>query len=195
MALGADDYITKPFDIQELRLRVRNILRRATTTSAENPVTGLPEGETVDAALSALLKEESGRWGMLVVTLKGLDTFRELYGFIASDDVLRVVSLMLRSATTEVGGQDAFCGHLGPDTFVMLLPADKVDSLEARIRERAGQSLEYFYPGDNRGPNAHTGDRLRLSIGRLTAGQGPFKSLEDLKKQALDARTEARGAA
>jgi two-component system alkaline phosphatase synthesis response regulator PhoP len=27
--LGADDYITKPFDVQELRARIQMILRRA----------------------------------------------------------------------------------------------------------------------------------------------------------------------
>lgn len=28
LEIGADDYITKPFDVQELRLRVRNALRK-----------------------------------------------------------------------------------------------------------------------------------------------------------------------
>ena len=44
LELGADDYITKPFDIQELRLRVRNSLQRSTLGSVTNPVTNMPEG-------------------------------------------------------------------------------------------------------------------------------------------------------
>ena len=36
LALGADDYITKPFDIQELRLRVRNALRRQSQSTLNN---------------------------------------------------------------------------------------------------------------------------------------------------------------
>jgi len=47
LELGAVDYITKPFDIQELRLRVRNALRRAQMSTLLNPVTGLPEGTLV----------------------------------------------------------------------------------------------------------------------------------------------------
>jgi len=46
LKLGAVDYITKPFDMQELRLRVRNALRRASYESLVSPVTGLP-GERV----------------------------------------------------------------------------------------------------------------------------------------------------
>ena len=35
LELGADDYITKPFDLRELRARIRTILRRATPAKSE----------------------------------------------------------------------------------------------------------------------------------------------------------------
>ncbi|MCC6146571.1 MAG: response regulator, partial [Anaerolineaceae bacterium] len=40
LELQADDYITKPFDVQELRLRVQNSLERGRRAPLTNPVTG-----------------------------------------------------------------------------------------------------------------------------------------------------------
>lgn len=66
---GADDYITKPFDIQELRLRVRNALRRAKLETLVNPVTGLPEGKLVDEQLQKLVG--ASHWAVTVMLVKG----------------------------------------------------------------------------------------------------------------------------
>jgi len=96
LELGADDYITKPFDVQELRLRIRNALRRAEQDTLTNPVTGLPDGKLVDERISECLNKIT--WTMLIVSLENLDIFRESYGFVASDDVMRAVSLMIQSS-------------------------------------------------------------------------------------------------
>jgi GGDEF domain-containing protein len=182
LELGSLDYITKPFDIQELRLRIRNTLARTTAFAAENPVTGLPGGDEVWASLDQA--RQAGR-AALVVCLGGLDTFRDLYGFVASDDVLRVTGLMLTNAAREIGGETAFCGHLDENTFILMLPANRLDKLEHRIRERAVHSLEYFYPSDNRGPTAHTSDRLRLELGRILDLNVPADDLRLLRTYAL----------
>jgi CheY-like chemotaxis protein len=177
LELGGIDYITKPFDVQELRLRVRNTLYRVSTRATRNPVTQLPEGEPVFEALAGAGPE----CALLITTLRGVNTFREMYGFVASDDVLRVTSLMVRNAAREIGGEEAFCGHIDERTLLVLAPRAKLDVLEARIKKRADQSLEYFYPSDNRGDNARTRNRLRLSMGRIEYVEADIEDLEVLK--------------
>jgi DNA-binding response OmpR family regulator len=142
---GVGDYITKPFDIQELRLRVRNALRRASQASLVNPVTNLPEGPVVDEKLSALLLSDTP-WSVLLITIMGLDSFREMYGFVASDDVLRAVSLMMNNAVREVGSETDFIGHLAPHDFIIITDDSHLGGLRERVEVRLKQSMAYFYP-------------------------------------------------
>ena len=187
--MGGFDYITKPFDLYELRLRMRNTIRRASLSGALNAITGLPQGELTMQALEQAL-HGGADWGMLIVTLKGVRAFSEQYGFVAGDNVMRVVALTLNNAGSEIGGPASFCGHLEEHTLVLIVHASALDALHARIVERLGEALEYFYPADNRGPNAFTSDRLRLSIGSLTAQQGPFADSVDLVQRLLAARQD-----
>ncbi len=185
LELGADDYITKPFDVQELRLRVRNSLRRVSQGSLNNPVTNLPEGSLVEEQLQACLNKH--QWALLIVSLKNLEHFRERYGFVASDDVLRAISLMVTNSLRESGSPNDFVGHLGPTELVIVTTDTHADTVKERIDSRLKQSLEYFYPLKDRG--TQLGDRqLEVHIGKLSASQGPFADLDDLKTRLLRQR-------
>lgn len=48
LALGADDYVAKPFSVAQLVLRVKAVLRRARPASAESEMIGLTEGGQID---------------------------------------------------------------------------------------------------------------------------------------------------
>jgi CheY-like chemotaxis protein len=190
LELGVVDYITKPFDIQELRLRVRNALTRATLPSLVNPVTGLPEGQLVDERLADVLKSTDGNWVVLVVTIAGLLSFREQHGFIAADDVLRAVSLMITNAVREAGSDGSFLGHMGPSDFLIIAGREQVDVLRERILTRIERSIEYLYPlkDQEKALKAIQEDRLKLVIGQVTIQDGPFDNLEDLKNKLLFAQ-------
>ncbi len=148
LELRADDYITKPFDIQELRLRVRNAIQRSRQGSLTNPVTGLPEGSLVDEALDAGLERPEA--AAMVISIQNFGRFHEIYGFVASDDLLRAVSLMVRDAVRDIGTSDDFIGHLTASDFLIITPKSYVSPLRERIRKRLEQSFDYFYSDQDR---------------------------------------------
>ena len=183
LELGADDYITKPFDIQELRLRVRNALQRIGQGSLTNPVSGLPEGPLVDERLSAAMKSEG--LAVLLVSLENLDAFRETYGFVASDDVLRAFSVMIHNSMAEIGGKDDFLGHLGPAEFVLIVQSVNLPALQERLHSRLTQSLDYFYPIKDRERASQRPDRLDVKMSEMPAVKGRFTSVDKLKVELL----------
>jgi len=184
LELGADDYITKPFDIQELRLRVRNALNRANQGTISNPVTGLPEGSWVDEKLAEVLAK--GNWTVLLARLINLDHFRDAYGFVAADDELRAVSLMVANAVRDTGTTAGFVGHLGVDGFVVVSESGSLDGVHERIETRLEQSLAYFYPLDDQPEETSQSERrLAIHMKMVTPGDGPFRNLSNLKKYLL----------
>ena len=185
LELGVIDYITKPFDIQELRLRVRNAISRAQMPVANNPVTDLPEGELVNEKLGVLMN--SSNWAVLKVSINNLGTFREQYGFVAADDVLRAVTLMVRNAVREYGAEDDFVGHLTQESFVIITNDEAAEDIQERIDRRIAQSREYFFPLRDRvkSQEAMGKNNLEVASGVITNDDGPFTELA-VMKQALD---------
>jgi PleD family two-component response regulator len=188
LKLGAIDYITKPFDVQELRLRVRNALRRA--GSQNNPVTGLPGDKLSQDRLSLLLEKDA--WAAVSVTIKGLDLFNEIYGFVARDDVLRAVALILTSVVDELGSIDDFIGHPSEAQFLIVTVPAKSDALARQIKDRLGQAMVYFYPIHDReaGLVVWGGDQVQRTkvpfmdvvATVVLSTDGPFKDIQSLRR-------------
>jgi len=181
--VGADDYITKPFDVQELRLRVRNALKRVSQGSLTNPVSGLPEGALVDERLSEVI-HKSG-WALLHISISHLESFREAYGFVASDDVLRAISLMIHNTIKENSSPEDFLGHISSTDFIVVVSPANMPLFQERIRSRLEQSLDYFYPIKDREQASKRSDRLSIKISEIPSVYGRFSSVDQLKKELL----------
>ncbi|HAY84824.1 MAG TPA: hypothetical protein DCY42_07860 [Chloroflexi bacterium] len=183
---GADDYITKPFDIQELRLRVRNSLARASQAVLRNPVTNLPESLQVDERLQKMLAED--HWAVLTISIHNLDHFRDEYGFVAADDVLRAISLMIDTTVREIGVPSDFLGHLSASDLIVVTIPEIALQLKKRLDSRLRQSLDYFYPMRDR--EVHTGrlksiyaNRLSIKMGIIRKEDGILTDISQLKNK------------
>jgi PleD family two-component response regulator len=179
LSLHAEDYITKPFDIQELRLRINNILERNHRITLTNPITGLPEGSLVDEFLQDYLN--SADFSISVISLKNLGRFREVYGFVASDDLLRAVSLMLQDLLRSQGASDDFVGHLDPVNFVLVTRTANGIAMKELIHKRLTQSMDYFYRDQDRETDLFRGHRLAVEIYDFLPNSNPIKDTVKLR--------------
>src|SRR5512136_3116953 len=145
LELGADDYITKPFDIEELRLRVQNAQRRAERESLTNPTTGLPSGKMIEEQLRGLMRRKN--WGLLYLGLPGIEAFNDVYGFVAGDEVLRFAALIMSESVDNLGTPEDFIGHVGGDDFIIITRMDRAkplaDALVSRFNSEVGTHYDF----------------------------------------------------
>ena len=189
LKLGAVDYITKPFDIQELRLRVRNALKRSRFETLVDPITGLASSVLIDEKLSALVTRPG--WAVMCVAVHGLDRFADAYGFVARDDAMRALGLVLNNTSLE-GGIDpdsAFVGQLGDTSFLIVVDAARAPELRERMALRLKQAVNYFYPAKDRSMPPAQRPPLTLSLGVVTQAAGKFESPDAIKEAALQSLT------
>lgn len=135
LEMGVVDYITKPFDLQLMGLRVRNILQRVSGSETLHGVTDLPDVPVVDEKIAELLQSDEP-WAILVFAIVSLADFRERVGFVAADDTLRALALIVRNAVSEAALENAFIGHLSDSALVVITHQAKAPALYSTITRR-----------------------------------------------------------
>jgi|SRR5579859_3996302 len=202
LELGVDDYITKPFDMEELHLRALNALKRASLESLTNPVSGLPGSQLIEEQLKQLLRKSA--WALATCTVNSFGPFNDVYGFVAGDDALKTIGMLLTEVVNEKGGDEDFLGHVGGSDFLIATLPDRVKSLSEAAIVRFDRDIPLLYSYQDRKAGYMTvqdaagGQRhvplMSLSVGIITQAQGPFTDIRELSEVAAEAKQKARQA-
>ncbi|MGZ4110586.1 MAG: response regulator, partial [Actinomycetota bacterium] len=107
LTAGADDYVVKPFDNEELLARVAGVLRRAEYMKSQSPLTGLPGNVRIEDEIQARV-ELRHPFAVLYLDLDNFKAFSDRYGFVRGDEALRATGHLIRDTAKEVAGAGTF---------------------------------------------------------------------------------------
>ncbi len=195
LELGADDYITKPFDIEELRLRVQNAISRSERESLTDPRSGLPAGRLIEDHLRQIIRQDG--WALMDIRINHYDAFREVYGFVAAGDVLRFTAMLLNEVVDEVGTPEDFIGHPGEENFVVITTEEAAPAIRERLKERFAEEVKSHYTFLDREQGYITLEEngkekkvplMSLSIGIVSPSQYEFADIREITELAAEAR-------
>ncbi len=192
LELGADDYITKPFDIEELKLRVGTAIRTHQRLNMTDPRTGLPSARLIEDQLRNIMRETN--WTLLLVGVDNLSPFTDAYGFVAGDEVMRFTAMLLNEVVDTLGTLDDFIGHASNETLVLITISEDVEAIEAALREKFDEGIMAHYnfmdreQGGIATPDGSLAPLMRLSIGIVSGKTQRFSDIREITETAAEYR-------
>jgi GGDEF domain-containing protein len=198
LELGADDYITKPFDIEELKLRVQGAIKRSERESLTDPRSGRPAGRLIEDQLRRIIREKG--WALLDTGINHFDPFRNVYGFVAGDDVLRFTSMLIGEVVDEVGTTSDFIGHAGGDNFIIITTEEKAEPIKTRLKERFDNEVLTHYNFMDRqqgfiqapasGETIVKAPFMTMLVGIVSSSQHSFADIREITELSAEARRQ-----
>lgn len=144
LELGADDYITKPFDITELAARIRAVLRRNQAARDLSPLTGLPGNFKITAEIEKNISSTTD-FAFVHGDLDNLKAFNDHYGFMRGDEVIRFCANCFNETIESLEITEGFVGHIGGDDFVAIIPPGMAEAFSKEAIERFDDGMLDLY--------------------------------------------------
>ena len=196
---GADDYVAKPFALEELVARVSAVLRRARELRALNPLSGLPGNVAIANEIARHLVDDDGA-ACIYCDLDHFKEFNDHYGFARGDALIVRLARLLLSLAERF--DDLFVGHVGGDDYVLVAPEERsVDVARALVREFDAIAPDLYDPEDRERGGIVRVDRrgverrfpfVTLSLGIVAIAPSRFRDSVAVSRAAAEVKEIAK---
>ncbi|MGZ8581758.1 MAG: response regulator [Actinomycetota bacterium] len=201
-AIGADDYIVKPFDTPELLARIRGVLRRSRDTRTQSPLTGLPGNVRIEEEIDARLAR-SDPFAILYADLDHFKAYNDHYGFMRGDEVIQASARLIGEAARGAADGAAFVGHVGGDDFVVVVAPERAEPVADAVvaafdgaapgfYDEADRERGYIEVTNRRGELQRFGV-LTLSIGVASTAKRSFQHYAEAVAVATEMKQFTKG--
>jgi diguanylate cyclase (GGDEF)-like protein len=121
---GVDDYLIKPPDPLDLRVRIEMAIKRAQFSFYTTPLTGLPGGRMIEETLNLRISQHLP-FTFGYIDIDNFKSFNDVYGYVNGDRIIMQTAYMLYTTVRKFGNKDDFIGHIGGDDFVFITSIEK----------------------------------------------------------------------
>jgi diguanylate cyclase (GGDEF)-like protein len=165
LELFADDYLTKPWEQQELLFRVRNQLKTRRAQLFSNALTGLPGNVLIETEITRRIAGGE-KFAFLHLDLDAFKAFNDHYGYVRGDTLIRFTAALMHEQIQKHGGEGDFVGHIGGDDFVIVTVPQRSQIIADAVRSEFDTRI---------GAQYDPADRDRGYITVLSSRQGGMK--------------------
>ncbi|MBU1950364.1 MAG: response regulator, partial [Candidatus Eisenbacteria bacterium] len=146
---GANDYIVKPYEADELLLRVHNLLVWSRSQREASPLTGLPGNAAIEDEFQNRL-DNNEVFAFLYLDIDNFKAFNDYYGYRHGDQAIRLLADIVVRVVAQHGEPGDFIGHVGGDDFIVIAGIHTAQIVGEALIEAFDREIQQLYDQEDR---------------------------------------------